>query len=107
MNNKENTSNIQISEDVIAVISATAALEIEEVSGLTMQNISKKNISKGVVVSTMDEGVVVDIEVSLKSGTKMHEVSKHVQEKVKTVIESMTSLTVCEVNVRVVAVIEG
>ena len=49
--------NIHISEEVLAAISAAAALEVEGVSSLTA-NPSKKNAAKGVHVKLEEEKVV-------------------------------------------------
>ncbi len=48
--------NIHISEEVLAAISAAAALEVEGVSSLT--NPSKKNAAKGVHIKLEEEKVV-------------------------------------------------
>ena len=91
--------NIHISEEVLAAISAAAALEVEGVSSLT--NPSKKNAAKGVHIKMEEERVVVAMSVLMTYGHTIPEMGKAVQEAVKNAIESMTGLEVAAVNVSV------
>ena len=91
--------NIHISEEVLAAISAAAALEVEGVSSLT--NPSKKNAAKGVHVKLEEERVVVAMSVLMTYGHTIPEMGRAVQEAVKNAIESMTGLEVAAVNVSV------
>ena len=58
--------NIHISEEVLAAISAAAALEVEGVSSLT--NPSKKNSTRGIHVKLEEEKVVITMSVLMKIG---------------------------------------
>ena len=91
--------NIHISEEVLAAISAAAALEVEGVNSLA--NPSKKNAAKGVHIKLEEEMVVVAMSVLMAYGHTIPEVGKAVQEAVKTAIESMTGFPVKAVNVHV------
>ena len=91
--------NIHISEEVLAAISAAAALEVEGVSSLT--NPSKKNTTKGVHIKLEEEKVVVTMSVLMSYGHTIPEMGQAVQEAVKNAIESMTGLEVAAVNVSV------
>ena len=90
--------NIHISEEVLATISAAAALEVEGVSSLA--NAGKKSLSKDVRVKMEDDKVQVDLSV-LAYGATIPEMGKAVQDAVKTAIESMSGLEVSAVNVNV------
>ncbi len=92
--------NIHISEEVLAAISAAAALEVEGVSSLTA-NPSKKNAAKGVHVKLEEEKVVVTMSVLMAYGHTIPEMGRAVQEAVKTAIESMSRLEVSAVNISV------
>ena len=101
---------VQISEDVLAVIAGTAALENDGVKGAVgnmageiVERFGVKNFSKGVKVSFDKEKIVVDLALIIKSGYKIQDVSTDVQEKVKTALETMTGLGVSEVNVGIQA----
>ena len=91
--------NIHISEEVLAAISAAAALEVEGVSSLT--NPSKKNATKGVHIKLEEEKVVVAMSVLMSYGHTIPEMGRAVQESVKNAIESMTGLEVAAVNISV------
>lgn len=100
--------NVNISDDVIGIISSIAAAEIEGISGLSgtltediVEIFGKKNFSKGVKVEIVEEKVVVDLNIIVDYGVKIPDVSWQVQENVKTAVESMTGLSVSAVNVHV------
>ena len=95
--------NIHISEEVLAAISAAAALEVEGVSSLA--NPSKKNAAKGVHVKLEEEQVVITMAVLMAYGHTIPEMGKAVQEAVKNAIESMSGLAVSAVNVSVVGIV--
>ena len=101
--------NIHISEDVLAVIAAAAALEVEGVHGLAANLGSdlaellggKKNLAKGIRTQVADQAVSVDISIVVKYGYLIPDVAKAVQDAVCSSMESMSSLTVTAVNVNV------
>ena len=91
--------NIHISEEVLAAISAAAALEVEGVSSLA--NSGKKSLSRDVHIKMEDDKVQVDVSVLMSYGATIPEMGKAVQDAVKNAIESMSGLEVCAVNVNV------
>lgn len=98
--------NIRISEEVISVISAIAAKEVEglaSMGGTLLENIgdmlTKKLPGKGVKVEFGDNGAVIDVHITVKFGVKIREVSASIQEHVKAAVESMSGLNVDTVNV--------
>lgn len=101
--------NIHISEEVLAVISSAAALEVEGVSSLAgsrdiAELLGKKNLTRGVRIQ-VEEGVVqIDLAIMIKYGYTLKAVACAVQEAVTTNVESMSSLTVKCVNVNVCGV---
>ena len=109
-NTKPELGQIQIADEVIAVIAGTAAREVDgiekaqgSVNGAFVDFFGKKNQSKGVRVSVEDGQTSVEIDVTVRYGTKIQEAASQVQKKVKSAIESMTGLEVALVNVNVVA----
>ena len=58
----------------------------------------------GVKVTVEESSVLVDITLNLKYGTQIPAVSAKVQDKVKSAIETMTGLSVTEVNIKVASV---
>ena len=104
--------NIHISEEVLAVIAAAAALEVEGVGSLAAnlgsdlaELLGKKNLAKGVHIAVSEgESVSVDISILIKYGYTIPEVAKNVQQSVKNAVESMTGFQVERVDVNVSAI---
>jgi uncharacterized alkaline shock family protein YloU len=104
--------NIHISEEVLAVISAAAALEVEGVASLAAnlgsdiaELLGKKNWAKGVRVKMEEDKVEVDLSVLMEYGHTIPEIGKAIQDGVKQSIESMTGLDVAAVNVSVAGIV--
>ena len=55
----------------------------------------RENYSRGVVVRQEDNGIAVDVYTIVSYGTKISEVSRNVQEKVKYNLETLLGVT-CE-----------
>ena len=99
---------VQIADEVIAIIAGLAATEVEGVSSMAgnitnelVNKLGMKNLSKGIKVEVMDNVVSVDVALHIQFGYVIPEVSAKVQEKVKTAIENMTGLTCTDVNIRI------
>ena len=101
--------SIQISEDVVASVTGMAVLEVEGVCGLSSsigtdiaEMLGMKTLSKGVRLSSTEDGALkIDCDVVSRFGQNIFELAKNVQENVKTSVESVTGLTVAEVNVTI------
>ena len=99
--------NIHISEEVLAVIAAAAALEVDGVSSLASggKDIAdlwgKKNLARGIRVQVDDEQVQVELTIMVKYGYTILDVARAVQDAVFTNVESMSSLKVQSVNINV------
>ena len=103
--------DIQIADEVIAIIAGLAATEVEGVAkmygNITNELVSKlgmNRLSKGVKVLVTPNDVKVDLSIELKYGYSVMKVSEKVQEKVKQAIETMTGLEVSVVRVRIAGV---
>jgi len=106
-----NLGEVQIADEVVAVIAGIAAMEVDGVSSMagttTREIISKlgmKTLSKGVKVDVLEGIVTVSLSLNLKFGSNIKATTMKVQEKVKAAIENMTGLTVADVNIRVAGV---
>ena len=95
---------VQISNDVLAVISAMAAMEVDGVvamaGNITAELVSKlgmKKLSKGVRVDVVDNTVMVDLSIILRINENIVTISKKIQDKVKTTVENMTGMEVANV----------
>ena len=99
--------NIHISEEVLAVIAAAAALEVEGVSSLASGGkdigdlLGKKNPARGIRVQVEEERVQVELTILVKYGYTIMDVAKAVQDAVTTNIESMSGLSVQAVDINV------
>ena len=109
--NESNLGEIQIADEVVAIIAALAATEVDGVASMvgniTNEIVSKlgmKSLSKGVKVDILENIVTVSLALNIKYGCPVMEVSGKVQEKVKVAIENMTGLQVADVNVKIVNV---
>lgn len=106
-----NIGEVQIADEVVAVIAGLAATEVKGVaatSGSATNELAgkfgKKNLSKGIKVLVSPDSVSVDMALTLDYGYGIPDTAKQVQEKVKLAIENMTGLSVKEVNVRIAGV---
>lgn len=107
----ESLGEVQIADEVVAVIAGIAAMDVDGVASMagnaTKELISKlgmKNLSKGVKVDILENVVTIAMALNLKYGYNVMEISGKVQEKVKNAIETMTGLVVADVNIRVAGV---
>ncbi len=103
--------HVNIADEVIAVIAGTAALEIEgvaymvgNITGDIAEILGKKNLSKGVKVVVNGGEVSISINLCVKFGYKIQDVSVEVQKRIKTAIETMTGLNATEININVTGV---
>ncbi len=121
MENKMNTTNtdydiqsignVQIADEVVAVIAGLAATEVEGVNkmygNITNEIVSKlgmKKLSKGVKILINQDIVDVDLKLVLDYGVNIAKVSEEVQDRVKSAIETMTGLNVEEINIRIAGI---
>ena len=102
---------VKIADEVVTVIAGLAATEVEGVASMegniTNELVSKlgvKNLSKGVKITVLEGVVTVDLTLNIEFGKNILEVSKKVQDKVKSSIENMTGLEVADVNIRIAGV---
>ncbi|MBQ1681249.1 MULTISPECIES: Asp23/Gls24 family envelope stress response protein [Agathobacter] len=110
----DETGEVKVAEDVVAIIAGLAATEVDGVSSMagniTNEIVSKlgmKNLSKGIQIDLLDDHILIDVAINIAYGFSIPEVSQKVQEKVRSAVETMTGVTVSEVNVRVVSVAMG
>lgn len=102
-------SNIKIADDVVAVIAGVAVSEVQgvyEMSGGFAGGISevlsgKKKLAKGIKVEINEKTTKIDVNIIVEYGTRIPDVAFEIQNKVKKAVETMTGLTVSEVNVHV------
>lgn len=111
---KDKIGEVQIADEVVAIIAGLAATEVEGVDSMAgnitnelVGKLGMKNLSKGVKVDVTEEHVSVNMSLNMKYGYSIPSVCETVQEKVKNAIENMTGLTVLDVNIKIAGVNMG
>ncbi|MBR3002473.1 MAG: Asp23/Gls24 family envelope stress response protein [Clostridia bacterium] len=101
--------NIQISNDVIAVIAGVAVSEVAGVAsmaggfagGISEVLSGKKNMAKGIKVDKTEDKIKIDVNIVVEYGTRIPDIAFDIQNRVKKAVENMTGMKVEEVNVHV------
>ena len=106
-----NMGEVQIADEVVAIIAGLAATEVEGVASMAgnitnelVGKLGMKNLSRGVKVAVQENAVTVELSLNMSYGYSIPKTSAKVQEKVKSAIESMTGLSVVEVNIHIAGV---
>ena len=100
--------NIHISEEVLAVIAAAAAKEVDGVGGLSgglgvelAELVAGKKLNRGIDIRVADESISIRVSILVKHGHIITDVARAVQDAVWSAIENTTGLQVESVNVHV------
>ena len=111
---KDEHGQIVIADEVVAIIAGIAATEVKGVdsmyggwSGEIISRMGIRDLSKGVSISIEDGHVSVKLSLNVRYGYSIPDVSKNVQDKVASAIESMTGLSVLDVNIRIAGVVNA
>lgn len=107
----ENRGEVQIADDVVAMIASLAATEVKGVHALSgnitnelMSKVGVKKLTKGVKVEINESNVKIHLAVTMEYGYNIPATCTKVQDKVKTAVENMTGLSCTDVNIRIVGV---
>ncbi len=105
-NNIEDVGSIHVSNHVVSVIAGIAATEVEGVASLVgnitneiITTLGIKNISKGISVEMEEEKVSITVTLNILFGFSVPTVSRQVQDRVSSAVETMTGLSVSGVHV--------
>ena len=105
---KDKIGEVQIADEVVAIIAGLAATEVEGVDSMAghitnelVGKLGMKNLSTGVKVDVTEEHVSVALSLYIKYGYSIPSVCEKVQEKVQSAIENMTGLIVLDVNIKI------
>ena len=103
-----NMGQVQIADEVVAIIAGLAATEVEGVDSMAgnitnelVSKLGKKSLSKGIRVKVEDGIVNVNVALNIAYGYSVPKTCKKVQEKVKAAIENMTGLEVEKVDIQI------
>jgi len=104
----ESSGIIRISDDVVATVAGLAALETPGIAAMSggisegwAKRLSGKNAQRGVSVEVGEREAAIDLRVIVHFGVAIHDVCWQLQERVREAVQTMTGLTVVEVNVKV------
>ena len=108
LNKKGALGAVRIADEVVSIIAGLAATEVKGIEGMSggiaggiAEILGKKNFATGVKVEVGETEAAVDLYIIVKYGVRIPEVALAVQENVKQAIETMTGLSVVEVNIHV------
>ena len=103
-----NMGQVQIADEVVAIIAGLAVTEVEGVASMAgnitnelVSKLGKKSLSKGIRVKVEDGIVSVNVALNIAYGYSVPKTCKKVQEKVKAAIENMTGLEVEKVDIQI------
>lgn len=108
----ENRDQIHVADQVVAVIAGRAANDIPGVVSSTnglygdfAKRLSRKITPKGVDVTILDEEAIIQMRVRVHFGTRIDQVCRQIQTRVKEEVEWLVGLSVREVNIQVDGVV--
>ncbi|MEL3972379.1 Asp23/Gls24 family envelope stress response protein [Rossellomorea oryzaecorticis] len=105
---KTQYGQIDITNDVIAMIAGGAAVDCYGIVGMASKNqikdgftdiLRKENFTRGVIVRQEEEEVHIDMYIIVSYGTKISEIAHNVQSKVKYTLDKTVGLAVDSVNI--------
>lgn len=107
----ETFGTVKIADDVVAMIAALAATEVDGVVAMNgnvakelLSKVGVKGLAKGVKVDISNQKVKVELAVIMEYGFNIPTTCQSVQNKVKNAIENMTGLEVTDVNIRIAGI---
>ena len=103
--------NIVIEDSVLANIAGISAMESYGIVGMASKNAADgifellrfENLSKGIVVKTDENEISIELHVVLEYGVKISTVGENIIDRVKFNVESLTGLSINQVEV----IVEG
>jgi len=106
--NADDKGSVNISDEVVAIISAVAATEVEGVHGLFISHgkevtrvQGKRGLSKGIKVTLEGDDISIDVNVIADMGCSVHDVGVQVQNAVITAVEDAVGIKIGTVNVNI------
>ncbi|MCM1088640.1 MAG: Asp23/Gls24 family envelope stress response protein [Muribaculaceae bacterium] len=107
----ESLGSVKIADDVVAMIAALAATEVEGVAAMSgnvtnelLSRVGVRNVVKGARVEVLQKKVKLDLAIMMEYGFNIPATCQRVQTKVKNAVENMTGLEVTDVNIRIAGI---
>lgn len=107
---KASEGSCVISEEVIASIASSAALEVPGVAGMAQKPADLRGLigspaARAVRVINNENETVLDVYINIQLGVRIPDVAPAVQHSVKVAVQSMTGKPVNKVNVHIAGII--
>jgi len=105
---KSEHGSILVSEECVAVIAGSAAMECYGLVGMASRKqlkdglaelLGRNNWSRGVVVRRENEELHIELYIIVSYGTKISEVAHNIQSKVRYVLNDVTGLQVDQIHI--------
>ncbi|WP_018756531.1 MULTISPECIES: Asp23/Gls24 family envelope stress response protein [Paenibacillus] len=102
------SGKVYISDDVVAIIAGSAALDCYGLIGMASRKqlkdgiaelLGRENLARGVEIRKVNDQVQIDLYIIVSYGTKISEVAHNIQVKVKYVLNEIVGIHVDVVNV--------
>lgn len=107
----EKIGTVKIADDVVAMIAALAAMEVDGVAAMggnmsneILKRVGMKSLAKGAKVDVLNQKVKAELAITMEYGFNIPATCQQVQNKVKSAIENMTGLEVTDVNIRIAGI---
>ena len=102
----QNGGNVMISEDVVSTIVENTLTEVDGVVKGGAEVVGKKSWGKGVRIQIVeDNALTIGCNIIVRYGESVIQVAKAVQEAITSAVESVTGVTVRDVDVNVCGII--
>ncbi|MCE5002001.1 Asp23/Gls24 family envelope stress response protein [Staphylococcus pseudoxylosus] len=103
-----NLGKIEIAPEVLTIIASIATSEIKGIQGhfkelkhTSIENISKKQLSRGIKVDTREDGIYIDVYCTLSYGINISETAKKIQQAIYNSLTTMTTIEPSQINVHI------
>lgn len=108
---EEKPGTVKIADDVVAMIAALAATEVDGVAAMAgnltnelLSRVGVRGLSRGAKVEVSGKKVKVGLAIAMEYGYNIPATCQRVQTRVKSAIENMTGLEVLDVNIRIAGI---
>lgn len=108
---QEKAGTVRIADDVVAMIAALAATEVDGVAAMAgnltnelLSRVGVRGLSRGSKVEVSGKKVKVELAITMEYGYNIPATCQRVQTRVKNAIENMTGLEVLDVNIRIAGI---
>ena len=102
----QDNGTVMISEDVVATIVEHALTEVEGVVKGGAEVVGKKSWGKGIRIAIAeDNSLTIGCNIVVAYGESVMDVAKAVQNAISNAVESVTGVTVADVNVNICGIV--